>query len=235
MSAAETETVAWLVQHHLLMSLIAFSRDISDPKTVRDFANVVQSPERLKLLLLLTVADIRAVGPSAWNGWKGQLLRGLYFETEPVVAGGHTQLASRDRVAAAQAAFRATVADWPEEEVEGFVGRHYPDYWLRTARSSSMPSSSGRPRGQAKSSPALPLPTPSPPSPSFRCWHRIIPGCWRCLQAHALPQAPTSRVHTSPRRVTASRSTPSCSPVNSIMTRTSCAGRGASPRRSRSC
>jgi [protein-PII] uridylyltransferase len=132
MSAAETETVAWLVQHHLLMSLIAFSRDISDPKTVRDFANVVQSPERLKLLLLLTVADIRAVGPSAWNGWKGQLLRGLYFETEPVVAGGHTQLASRDRIAAAQAAFRATVADWPEEEVERFVGRHYPDYWLRT-------------------------------------------------------------------------------------------------------
>ena len=114
MSAAETETVAWLVEHHLLMSLIAFSRDISDPQTIRDFANVVQSPERLKLLLVLTVADIRAVGPSAWNGWKGQLLRGLYFETEPVVAGGHTQLASRDRIAAAQAAFRAAVADWPE-------------------------------------------------------------------------------------------------------------------------
>jgi len=132
MTAAETETVAWLVQHHLLMSLIAFSRDISDTKTVRDFANVVQSPERLKLLLVLTVADIRAVGPSAWNGWKGQLLRGLYFETEPVVAGGHTQLASRDRIATAQAAFRATVADWPADEVERFVGRHYPDYWLRT-------------------------------------------------------------------------------------------------------
>ena len=132
MSQAETETVAWLVQHHLLMSLIAFSRDISDPKTIRDFANVVQSPERLKLLLVLTVADIRAVGPSAWNGWKGQLLRGLYFETEPVVAGGHTLLASRDRIAAAQATFRAAVADRPAEEVERFVGRHYPDYWLRT-------------------------------------------------------------------------------------------------------
>jgi len=132
MSAAETETVAWLVEHHLLMSLIAFSRDISDPKTIRDFANVVQSPERLKLLLVLTVADIRAVGPSAWNGWKGQLLRALYFETEPVVAGGHTQLASRDRIAAAQAAFRSAVPDWPAEEVERFVGRHYSDYWLRT-------------------------------------------------------------------------------------------------------
>src|SRR5215468_5816645 len=132
MSAAETETVAWLVEHHLLMSNIAFSRDISDPSTIRAFAQTVQSPERLKLLLVLTVADIRAVGPSAWNGWKGQLLRGLYFETEPVVAGGHTQLAARDRIAAAQAAFRAALADRPAQEVEHFVGRHYPDYWLRT-------------------------------------------------------------------------------------------------------
>ena len=132
MSAAETDTVAWLVEHHLLMSLIGFSRDIGDPKTIRDFANVVQSPERLKLLLILTVADIRAVGPSAWNGWKGQLLRGLYYETEPVVAGGHTQLASRERVTRAQAAFRAAVADWPAEEADRFIERHYPDYWLRT-------------------------------------------------------------------------------------------------------
>jgi [protein-PII] uridylyltransferase len=132
MTAAETEAVSWLIENHLLMSSIAFSRDISDPKTIRDFANVVQSPERLKLLLVLTVADIRAVGPSAWNGWKGQLLRGLYFETEPVVAGGHTQLAARDRIAAAQAAFRAAVADWPAAEAERFVERHYPDYWLRT-------------------------------------------------------------------------------------------------------
>ncbi len=114
------------------MSTIAFSRDIGDPKTIRDFANVVQSPERLKLLLVLTVADIRAVGPSAWNGWKGQLLRGLYYETEPVVAGGHTQLGSRERVARAQAAFRAAVADWPAADVERFIERHYPDYWLKT-------------------------------------------------------------------------------------------------------
>ena len=132
LSPAETETVVWLIEHHLLMSNIAFSRDISDTSTIRDFADIVQSPERLKLLLVLTVADIRAVGPNVWNGWKGQLLRGLYFETEPVVAGGHTQLAARDRIAAAQAAFRAAVADWRAEEVEHFVGRHYPDYWLRT-------------------------------------------------------------------------------------------------------
>jgi [protein-PII] uridylyltransferase len=132
MSPAETETVAWLIEQHLTMSSCAFSRDIGDPKTIRDFANIVQSPERLKLLLILTVADIRAVGPSAWNGWKGQLLRGLYYEVEPVVAGGHTQLAFPDRLAAAQAAFRAATADWPEADVERFIGRNYPDYWLKT-------------------------------------------------------------------------------------------------------
>jgi [protein-PII] uridylyltransferase len=132
LSAAETETAAWLVEEHLTMSQVAFSRDIGDPKTVRDFASVVQSPERLKLLLVFTVADIRAVGPGIWNGWKGQLLRALYYETEPVVAGGHTQLGARERAAAAQDAFRAAVADWPGAEAERFIGRHYPDYWLRT-------------------------------------------------------------------------------------------------------
>ena len=64
---AETETVAWLVRHHLLMSATAFKRDIADPKTIEDFAQAVQSPERLRLLLILTVVDIRAVGPGTWN------------------------------------------------------------------------------------------------------------------------------------------------------------------------
>ena len=73
-----TETVAWLVRHHLVMSRFAFKRDTEDPKTVADFVAIVQSPERLKLLLVLTAADIRAVGPNVWNGWKGQLLRELY-------------------------------------------------------------------------------------------------------------------------------------------------------------
>jgi [protein-PII] uridylyltransferase len=132
LSAAETETVVWLIEHHLTMSNIAQSRDLSDPKTIRDFANVVQSPERLKLLLLLTVADIRAVGPGVWNGWKGQLLRTLYYETEPLVAGGHTQGKRSERIAEAQGALRKALSDWPPAEVEHFIERHYPDYWLRT-------------------------------------------------------------------------------------------------------
>src|SRR6185436_15838665 len=132
LTPAETETAAWLVEQHLTMSHVSFSRDIGDPKTVRDFASVVQSPERLRLLLILTVADIRAVGPGIWNGWKGQLLRALYYETEPAVAGGHTQLPARERTARAQEGFRAAVAEWPAAEVDRFIERQYPDYWLRT-------------------------------------------------------------------------------------------------------
>lgn len=132
LTPAETDTVAWLIEQHLTMSNIAQSRDITDPKTVRDFANIVQSPERLKLLLLLTVADIRAVGPGTWNGWKGQLLRTLYHETEPLLSGGHTEAPRVQLIAEAQTSLRAALSDWPKTEVDHFVERHYPDYWLRT-------------------------------------------------------------------------------------------------------
>ena len=88
LSDEQTETVAWLVRHHLLLSRVAFKRDIEDPKTVSDMVEIVQSPERLRLLLVLTAADIRAVGPNVWNGWKGQLLRDLYHEADAAIAGG---------------------------------------------------------------------------------------------------------------------------------------------------
>ncbi len=133
LTAAETETVAWLIEQHLTMSNTAQSRDLSDPKTIRAFADVVQSPERLKLLLLLTVADIRAVGPGTWNGWKGQLLRTLYYETEPLVAGGHTIIGARERAQVAQEDFRrALAAAAPQVSAGAFAERAYPDYWLRT-------------------------------------------------------------------------------------------------------
>jgi [protein-PII] uridylyltransferase len=82
------EMVAWLVEHHLVMSDYAQKRDVSDPRTIADFARIVENPERMRLLLVLTVADIRAVGPGVWNGWKGQLMRELYGATEAVFRGG---------------------------------------------------------------------------------------------------------------------------------------------------
>jgi [protein-PII] uridylyltransferase len=132
LTPAETETAAWLVEHHLDMSLFAQSRDLNDPKTIRDFAALVQSRERLKLLLLLTVADIQAVGPGVWTGWKGQLLRTLYFETEPLLGGGHLTLSRSERVSRAQDALRERLAGWPRHDLERFIARHYPSYWLRT-------------------------------------------------------------------------------------------------------
>jgi [protein-PII] uridylyltransferase len=132
LTPSETELVAWLIQEHLTMSNFAHSRDVSDPDTVRAFANIVQSPERLKLLLVLTSADIMAVGPGVWNGWKGQLLRTLYHETEPLVAGGHTQIPRSERIDQALIALRAALPDWSKSDVDDFIARNYPNYWLRT-------------------------------------------------------------------------------------------------------
>jgi [protein-PII] uridylyltransferase len=134
LDAAETDTVAWLVEHHLLMSTIAQSRDLSDPATIRTFADVVQTMERLRLLLVLTVADIKAVGPGVWTGWKGELLRTLYYETEVVLGGGAVEIARSDRVRLAQERLRQDLADWPAEVFEAYAARHYPPYWLKVER-----------------------------------------------------------------------------------------------------
>jgi len=130
LSAEETETVVWLVRQHLLMSRIAFHRDLTDPKSIRDFADTVQSLERLRLLLLLTVADIRAVGPSVWNNWKASLLRELYFATEAQLSGGHNATGREVRIEGAKLAVRQRLEDWPEDKREAFVSLGYPSYWL---------------------------------------------------------------------------------------------------------
>ena len=131
LTPGQTETVAWLVEHHLDMSTIAQSRDLGDPKTIESFAATVQTLERLKLLLILTVADIKAVGPGVWNGWKGQLLRTLYYETEIVLTGGHSAVERKARVAQKQEELRQRLADWPEEERDAYIARHYPAYWIK--------------------------------------------------------------------------------------------------------
>ena len=130
LSAEETETVAWLVLHHLDMSDTAFKRDLEDPETIRGFADRVQSLERLRLLLVLTVADIRAVGPGTWTPWKAALLRDLYWSTEEVLSGGLQTEGRQTRIKAAQQALRSALADWSEREFKTHVRRLYPSYWL---------------------------------------------------------------------------------------------------------
>lgn len=131
LSDEETETVSWLVRHHLAFARFSFKRDIDDSKTIQDFIALVQSPERLKLLLCLTVADIRAVGPTVWNAWKAGLLRELYHRAMEVMTGGLAGKAHAARVQSAQAAVRAELQrqSWPEEEIETHLGRGYPGYW----------------------------------------------------------------------------------------------------------
>jgi [protein-PII] uridylyltransferase len=133
LSDGETDTVAWLIRYHLLMSETSQMRDLNDFKTILDFTSIVQSPERLKLLLILTVADIRAVGPGVWNGWKGQLLRTLYAESEPVLNGGHTAVSRKERVAEAQHQFLVHFPNWDDDRKKKAVGRHYDPYWLNVS------------------------------------------------------------------------------------------------------
>ena len=130
LSVADTETVAWLVENHLVMSMTAQTRDLNDRKTIEDFAAIVQSVERLKMLLILTVCDIRGVGPGVWNGWKGQLLRTLYYETELLLTGGFSEVSRAQRTAAARERLAEALADWPETARNRYVGQHYENYLL---------------------------------------------------------------------------------------------------------
>ena len=129
MSPEETQLVAWLVRTHLLMSAVAFKRDLADWKTITDFVAQVQTVERLRLLTLLTIVDIRAVGPGVWNGWKRQLINELYDAAEERMRLGHVQHGRTQRVAAKQAAVAARMGKTEGLTLE--VARLFNDaYWI---------------------------------------------------------------------------------------------------------
>ena len=129
----ETDNTVWLVRHQETMSEFAFQRDLGDPKTIEDFAGLVQSPERLRLLLVMTVCDIRAVGPNVWNGWKAQLLRDLYRRAEELISGGLNSRPAAERVEAAQAGLRAALDDWDDAAFAEHAARMPAAYWLATS------------------------------------------------------------------------------------------------------
>ncbi|MBY5934849.1 [protein-PII] uridylyltransferase [Tateyamaria omphalii] len=125
----EVDTVEWLVRYHLLMSDMAQKRDIADPRTVRDFAKAVQTVKRLDLLCVLTVCDIRGVGPTTWNNWKAVLIRALYRQTRRALEDGMEALTRDNRGAEAKKALRAELADWARKDLQTEVARHYDAYW----------------------------------------------------------------------------------------------------------
>ncbi len=126
----ETETAAWLVRWHLAMSGVTTRRDIEDPRTVQDFAALVQSPERLKALTVLTTVDISAVGPGRWNNWKAGLLEDLYHRTAEALAGSVSPSQSASRIGKAQAAARALLPEWDDAQFEALAALGSASYWL---------------------------------------------------------------------------------------------------------
>ena len=138
MTKEQTAMISWLVLEHLTMSNIAQSRDLSDRKTITDFAETVHSVERMRYLLILTVCDIRAVGPGVWNGWKGQLLRTLYYETELILTGGFSKASTKSRVGSAKAALAAALDDWDEETRDRILDLPYSPYFLSTESESQI-------------------------------------------------------------------------------------------------
>ena len=125
----DVDTVEWLVRYHLLMSDMAQKRDIADPRTVRDFAKAVQTVKRLDLLCVLTVCDIRGVGPDTWNNWKAALIRGLYHQTERALETGLEDLNRQNRGAEAKKTLRAALPDWPKKVLKLETARYYDPYW----------------------------------------------------------------------------------------------------------
>lgn len=129
LNKSDSETVEWLVRYHLLMSDMAQKRDIADPRTVRDFAKAVKTIKRLDLLLLLTVCDIRGVGPDTWNNWKAALLRALYNQTREALENGMEALNRAHRGTEAKKALRAALPSWTKAELKVETARHYDPYW----------------------------------------------------------------------------------------------------------
>ena len=125
----ETETVEWLVRYHLLMSDMAQKRDVGDPRTVRDFAKAVETRKRLDLLTVLTVCDIRGVGPGTWNNWKAMLLRQLYGLTADALEGGLETFSRERAVEDSRAALRQRLSGWSPDDVARETARHYDPYW----------------------------------------------------------------------------------------------------------
>ena len=125
----ECKTVEWLVRYHLLMSDMAQKRDIGDPRTVRDFAKAVETKARLDLLTVLTVCDIRGVGPNTWNNWKAMLLRQLYAQTAGALDGGLETAGRIQREDLSKDALRGRLGTWQRGDIDAELARHYAPYW----------------------------------------------------------------------------------------------------------
>lgn len=132
--ATLAEMLVFLVHRHTLMSQLAFRRDTSDPKLVADFARAVHTPELLRMLYVMTVCDIKAVGPETWTSWKGDVLADFYARTMEKLSGQPPTLdpdtaVERIRAEVKQHIADTLPADWLERHVSSM-----PAAYLLTSR-----------------------------------------------------------------------------------------------------
>ncbi|GAA4878214.1 [protein-PII] uridylyltransferase [Ferrimonas pelagia] len=134
MNEHDGRLVAWLVEHHLLMSVTAQRRDITDPEVIEKFANKVKDHTQLAYLYCLTVADICATNDTLWNNWKGSLLRELYHATrERLLNGMAVPVDSRARIREHQAKARNQLVrqGMDNDALDRLWQRFSADYFLR--------------------------------------------------------------------------------------------------------
>ncbi|MFN8708098.1 MAG: [protein-PII] uridylyltransferase [Planctomyces sp.] len=139
MAANKKSMLEFLVRHHLVMPNLAFRRDISAPSVLMDFARLVGAPELLRMLYVLTVADIRAVGPDVWSDWKGELLADLYNRAMQILSGRPYNHLEQERLKVVRDTVRASIvpvasnsdeAVWPkwiEQQLDAL-----PPFYLMT-------------------------------------------------------------------------------------------------------
>ena len=133
-SHADADLVAWLVRHHLTMSLTAQKQDVQDPEVIHTFIRIVGSRERLDYLYLLTVADIRGTNPKLWNSWRDSLLRELYTASAKAITSGIASvptLAERARRNREQALALVLAQGVAEADANALWDRCDDDYFLR--------------------------------------------------------------------------------------------------------
>ena len=134
LSTHDTKLIAWLVKNHLVMSMTAQRKDISDPDVIHEFAQKVGSIEYLNHLYLLTVADIRATNPEIWNSWKDTLLKELYTAAHSAIRRGlQNPLALQDRIQEHRIEARDELIrlNVPEEKLLSFWRHISDEYFLR--------------------------------------------------------------------------------------------------------
>ncbi|HWH79024.1 MAG TPA: [protein-PII] uridylyltransferase [Candidatus Binatus sp.] len=144
LNADDGALVEFLVRHHLLMTHTAFRRDLEDDRTVFDFAKTMGSVNNLKMLYLLTFADVKAVGPEVWNPWKASLVGELYVKAlnllEEVEKGEFEREDIRAVIRRVQLRVRRQLSkDFAEDRVENFV-EIMPDRYFLSTPESDIPS-----------------------------------------------------------------------------------------------